>query len=158
MNTHDYKITLSVNKPASEVFQSINDIQSWWSEDYHGAASKLNDEFEVNFGDVHYSKQKLIAVIPNQKVSWLVTESRLSFLKNKSEWNDTIVHFEIESDGNTSKIHFTHEGLVPEIECYGDCSNGWNHFLKLSLVPFINTGTGNPNVLENEIKEKSNQK
>jgi len=35
-------------------------------------------------------------------------------------------------------------GLVPQIECFKDCSNGWSYYLK-SLISLITTGTGQPN-------------
>jgi len=53
--------------------------------EFEGQSSKLNDEFIIRSGDRHYSKQKLIEVIPGKKVVWLVTESKLNWLEKNTE-------------------------------------------------------------------------
>ena len=155
MRNNDMTFALVVNKPKEEVFDAINRVSEWWSEDFTGSSHQLGDEFEVRFADVHYSKQKLIELVPAEKIVWLVTDSHLSFLENTSEWTGTKVEFSLSRVAGNTVITFTHYGLTPTAECYKDCYGGWRQYLLHSLVPYVNTGKGNPNVLADEINEKT---
>lgn len=143
MDNQNFKAVFLFDQSPKEVFGAVNNVRGWWSETVEGGTHNLNDEFVYHHGDLHYSKQKLTEVIPNKKVVWLITDSELTFVKNKTEWNGTNIVFEItEQDGKT-QLTFTHHGLVPQFECYGACSGGWTYYLQ-SLSNLITTGKGHP--------------
>ena len=144
MEKQNYTASLKVDAPPQEVFKSINNVTDWWTENLEGSSQKLNDEFTVQFGNIHYSSQKLVEFIPNKKVVWLVTDSHLSWIKDKQEWTNTKISFEIISKGTYTQLIFTHIGLVPEIECYNDCRKGWDQYIKNSLFRLLTSGKGQP--------------
>ena len=148
MKNQDYTVSITVNATAREAFNGINRVSEWWTENLEGSSQKLNDEFTVRFGDVHVSTQKLIEVIPNKKVVWLVTDSKLNFIKDKQEWNGTKIIFEISEKDNKTQVRFTHQGLIPQIECFDACSNAWGDYITQSLRNLINTGNGQPTKME----------
>ena len=152
MEEQDCHTVIKTNATAHEAFKSINNVTKWWTENLDGNSEQLNDEFTVRFGDVHYSRQKLVEVIPDRKVVWLVTDSNLSWLRDKNEWTNTKISFEIFNKDNKTQILFTHIGLAPKIECYNDCSSAWSQFIHKSLLSLISTGKGKPDLKEGKAK------
>lgn len=144
MKEQDYTTTITVNATAQEAFKGINNVTKWWTENLVGRSQKLNDEFTVQFGDVHVSTQKLVEVIPGKKVVWLVTDSNLNFIEDKHEWNGTKISFEIFEKDKETRVRFTHLGLAPKVECFDACSNAWGQYIQQSLSSLINTGKGHP--------------
>ena len=142
MEKKDYTVTILVDQTPKEAFDAINSVRGWWQGTIEGSTDQLNDEFTYRMEDVHFSKQKVVELIPNQKVVWLVTDSKLNFTKNKSEWTGTKISFDISEKDNKTQVCFTHAGLVPGIECYGDCSNAWGRLIQESLFSLITTGKG----------------
>jgi Activator of Hsp90 ATPase homolog 1-like protein len=144
MEKQDYTATLVVDATAQEVFNNINAVSKWWTDELKGSSQKQNDEFTVQFADMHLSTQKIVELIPGKKVVWLVTESNLSFIKEKDEWTNTTISFEIAAHDNKTQLSFTHFGLVPQIECFKDCSKGWDYYIKGSLFKLLTEGKGTP--------------
>ena len=150
MKTQDYTVSITVNATPQEAFKNINSVTKWWTENLEGSSQKLNDEFSVRFGNVHYSKQKLVEVIPDKKVVWLVTDSKLNFIKDKQEWTGTKISFDISENDGKTQIQFTHQGLVPGIECFDACSNAWGDYINNSLHNLVNTRKGTPTLKESK--------
>ncbi|GAC1307560.1 MAG: hypothetical protein NVSMB24_19650 [Mucilaginibacter sp.] len=138
MAKKDFTATIKVEKSSQDVFNHVNDVSNWWSKDFEGQSARFNDEFIINHPGNHYSKQRLIEVIPGKKVVWLVTESHLNWIENKDEWTNTKMVFEISPKGDKTELKFTHDGLVPEKECYSRCIEGWDLVIKEKLYHFIN--------------------
>jgi hypothetical protein len=142
MSTADFTTTLLADQSPKEVFSAINNVAGWWQGEVKGRSDKLNDEFVYRMEEFHLSKQKVVEIVPDKKVVWLVTESKLSFTKDESEWTGTKIIFEISEINDKTQVRFTHMGLVPRFECYGDCSNAWTQLVQESLFSLITTGKG----------------
>ena len=148
MKNKNFTTTIIVDQTPEEVFNAVRNVRGWWSgyysEEIKGDTEELNDEFSFRAGGgAHYSRQKLIEVIPNKKVVWLVTDSKLDFLEKKDEWTGTKVIFDISTKVNKTQLVFTHDGLMPEIECYNACAPAWSQYLHNKLLPLITSGNGN---------------
>ena len=142
MKTLDFTTTISVDQTPQEAFDAINNVRDWWPGEIEGNTTKLNDEFTYRYKKMHYSKQKLVEVIPGKKVVWLVTDSSLNFVGNKSEWTGTKIIFDITEKGEKTQVRFTHQGLVPQFECFDACSNAWTDIVRDGLGGLITTGKG----------------
>ena len=142
MTQKDFTTSILVDKSPAEVFKAINNPRGWWQGKIKGNTEKLNEEFTYQMETIHFSKQKITELIPNKKVMWQVTESNLSFVNKTNEWTGTTLEFDIQPEGNKTKLIFTHHGLVPSFECYGGCSGGWTDVIEKSLFSFITTGKG----------------
>ena len=85
MKGQSYSATIEVALPQKDVFTRMNDFEKWWTCHIEGETAKLNDEFILRYGDVqgdiHYSKHKLIEVIPDRRSCRLSRKVRSTGLK-----------------------------------------------------------------------------
>ncbi len=136
MNSNkNYQYTFHSNKTAEEIFPVLQDVRQWWigifGETISGETNIIGDEFSFSAGHgAHFSKQKLIEIKPNKELVWLVIESNLSFLNDTQEWENTRIIFNLEGTAHGTKITFIHAGLVPNIECYKNCTDAWTQYLE----------------------------
>jgi hypothetical protein len=150
MTTPDFTTTILVDQTPKEVFDAINNIRGWWSEEIEGSTNKPSSEFLYHYKDVHICKIKIEELKPNKKVVWFVLGNYFSFTKDETEWKGTKISFEISEKYNQTELVFTHYGLVPQYECYEVCREGWTNYINNSLYKLITTGKGQPNPKEGD--------
>jgi hypothetical protein len=137
IKTKNYTTSFTVEQSPEKVFDAINNVRGWWSEEIDGGTYKLGAEFKFRYQDFHRTE-----LVRGKKVVWHVFDAQLKFVKNQTEWNGTDVVFEIAKKGDKTELRFTHVGLVPAIECYGDCSGAWGFYINDSLRNLITRGKG----------------
>lgn len=138
----DFTTTFLVDEPPTQVFNAVRNVRGWWqglySEEIKGETENLHDEFTFSAGNgAHYTEQKLIELVPDKKVVWQVTRSELTFIEKQDEWQGTKLIFDISRRGNKTQLQFTHQGLIPEVECYDACSSAWQMYLQEKLLSLI---------------------
>ncbi len=148
MKNKGFTTTFRVSQTPKEVFDAVNDVRGWWSGEIDGTSDRLGAEFTYRYRDLHRSTQRITEWVPGRKVVWRVLDGHLGFVKDKAEWKGTEIVFEIARKGDETELRFTHVGLVPAFECYGDCSGAWGFYINDSLRSLIATGQGRPNKKE----------
>ena len=146
-SNQDFSIILLVDDHPQDVFDAINNVRGWWSEEIEGKTDEIG-QFEYHYQDVHRCTIEITDLVPGKKVVWHVLDNDFNFVKDKSEWKDTDIVFEIAKKGDKTEVRFTHVGLVPAYECYGVCSDAWSRYFNGSLRSLITTGKGQPNQKE----------
>ena len=154
MQAKNFTTHIVVAKSLREVFNAINNVKGWWSENIQGGTTKLNDEFVYQYQTVHIAKMKIVEFIPDKKVVWLVLENRFDFTADKNEWKGNKIVFELSEKGGKTLLDFTQIGLVPEYECYDVCRDAWTSYIQGSLKNLITNGKGKPNTKENDLNKE----
>lgn len=148
MTAGNYTISFTVAQAPEAVFAAIRNVRGWWSEAINGSTDSVGDVFSYRFQDVHRCRIAVIEATPGKRIVWHVLDNYFSFTKDESEWKGTAIVFDIAGKGDLTEVAFTHRGLVPALECYEACSEGWQIYIAGSLRDLIETGTGKPNAGE----------
>ena len=151
MNDQSLTTSFTVDQTPEEAFDAINNVRGWWSGEIDGNTDKLGEVFTYRYKDVHRTTQKITEFVPGKRVVWHVTDAKLNFVKDKTEWNGTDIVFDIAKKDGKTEVRFTHVGLVPTFECYGGCSGAWGFYINDSLRNLITTGKGAPNQKETAV-------
>jgi hypothetical protein len=144
MRNQDFNCSITANVAAEEAMEAVSKVAEWWAKDVTGVAEKLNDEFTVHFSGGSFVKFKITEFVPETRVVWAVTNCYLPWLNDKTEWTGTNVIFAISTENNLTAIHFTHQGLVPQVECYDMCVKGWTQYIAGSLLKLLTESVRQP--------------
>ena len=71
MKNNDFTTTILVDATPAQVFDAVNNVRGWWSENIEGDTKKLNSEFLYHYQDVHRCKMK-ITIIAGLLTEWNV--------------------------------------------------------------------------------------
>jgi hypothetical protein len=145
MCADNFTTTFLVDQNPTEVFDAIANVRGWWSGNIEGVTDLLGAQFTYRYRDIHYSKQEITEFVPAQRVTWQIVDSSLNFTSDPNEWTGTEIEFEISDRNGQTEVRFTHQGIVPEITCFKDCSDAWSYYVNDSLRPLITSGQGLPN-------------
>ncbi len=145
MTSQNFTTAFTVDQTPEQAFAAVTDVRGWWSGEIDGRTDQVGAEFTYHYQDVHFSKQRIAELVPDERVVWRVLESHLNFTEDPDEWVGTEIIFEVSRKGDQTEVRFRHQGLVPEFECFDQCSNAWSSYINNSLRHLITTGKGQPN-------------
>lgn len=148
MKTTDYTTSIIVAKDATHALACIQNFRGWWSEEIAGDTDVPGSTFFYHYKDVHLCRIRLEELVANQHVVYRVLENEFSFTRDKTEWVNSRLIFELVPTADGTRITFTHEGLTPQDECYNVCNEAWTSYIHGSLKALIETGQGRPNAKE----------
>jgi uncharacterized protein YndB with AHSA1/START domain len=136
----DYTAAVRVAAKPEAVFAALTTLEglsAWWTATTGDATGGGTITF--HFGPESRAVMQVEAADPQTGVRWRNTDCVIA------DWIGTTQTFDLArlADGGT-EIRFRHHGLTPRLACYGDCKNGWDHFIP-SLAAYVETGTGHPN-------------
>jgi uncharacterized protein YndB with AHSA1/START domain len=158
----DFQYTLRLPASAKNVYEAVfteDGVRKWWTR-FADVGQETGSIAEFRFPkDGFYVKAEIQSLVPSKLVAWRVIDSmhpEKSGFSNLRDWEGTLIRFEIEHvSENESVLHFTHQGLTEELECYQVCENGWASYLS-SLKDLLVNGQGKPYLddLENNLASK----
>jgi len=146
MNHDDYTRNIVVLSTPNAAYKALtSEFDKWWTLDTD-SLSTVGDTIKFKF-DTTYWVMRANTLSPNYIELECIEAHHIhdglpsSILK---EWEGTKLKWEIqEQDGNT-KISLTHEGLIPSLDCFEICKEGWDYFFVTSLKKYLNEGKGSP--------------
>jgi hypothetical protein len=110
-----YTAEIEFPKTPNEVFNHVINLSKWWSETFEGENIKLNSEFVLRTDDSHFSKNKVVEFVSNEKVVWLATDSIRK--KENFDWTGTKFIFKLTPKASNKLLKFTYDGAIFENEC-----------------------------------------
>ena len=144
MKIQNYQASITAPVSPREAFEKINRLPAWWGKDFTGRTEKLDDVFTIRFGET-WVTFKVVDSILDEKMEWEIIDCHLPWLADQTEWKNTNLIWKLSAKAEATQIDFTHVGLIPEVECYDVCVNGWDFYIKESLFKLLSGGQGLPN-------------
>ena len=144
-----FKQSAFIEGSNQQVFEAISrHVREWWGHT-DATVDKVGDEFTTSF-DQTYWKFRISELNRFDKIVWECIDARhihTGYDGIEKEWLGTSVEWVLESIETGTLLHFTHDGLEPDLNCYKICKPAWELFVTQSLKSFVETGKGMPSLL-----------
>jgi uncharacterized protein YndB with AHSA1/START domain len=134
-------IERTFNAPVERVWKSLTDVEQMWQWYFDLKEFKPEVGFEFQFvveheGTTYDHRCKVTEVIPQKKLAYT--------WRYKGHEGDSLVTFELFSDGNKTRLKLTHEGLetFPKTPAYAreNFEKGWTEIIGSKLKQFVEKG------------------
>jgi len=143
----NYTREIVVSTTPGEAFKALTTgFNEWWTTDCNSVVD-IGDEITFKFKP-SYWVMRASNLVPGKLVELDCIEAHhvhdglpISIL---NEWKGSKLQWKIQRQELETKIRFVHEGLVPSLECYEVCEQGWDYFFVNSLKQYLDTGKGFP--------------
>lgn len=113
-------------------------LSSWWAP-FDGDYA-IGGSITFRFGE-DFTTMEIVKLEKNREVIWKCVDHHFTVGDGApaDEWIGTGIRFSLkEGGGGTTVLHFTHEGLTPELMCYESCLIEWGKYLD-TLKMYIET-------------------
>lgn len=149
MSDENYRRTISVDATAAEAYLALTTgYEQWWTRS-DNVFNKIGDRIKFTFPpNVSCWTFEATKLEPNRTVELKCVEAYHKITDKpeapETEWLGSRARWRIELRGEQTDIHFIHDGLIPDLDCYEVCEAGWNLFFVDSLKTYLDTGVGKP--------------
>ena len=129
---NSFQATKRINASPEAVLAALRSpeaITSWWAPTT--GSGDAGGRLEVSFFS---GKERLVMQVERAlagRVAWSVQRAA-----GTPDWVGTTIFFDVAEAGDGAMLHFRHQGLTPELECYGMCEAGWTYYLG-SLASYV---------------------
>ena len=115
-------------------------LQAWWST---AVSERPAGHLRLDWSDSDYLLIRVDRSAPPHELDWSFVAQRDRNLPQPDEWVGTRAGFRLSATPRGTRLVLTHHGLAP-LECATICASGWEGFLRHSLKPLVETGSGKP--------------
>jgi uncharacterized protein YndB with AHSA1/START domain len=139
LEASSYQKQIRFTEPPEAVFPALATtagVAGWWVPATGSGAE--GGELRLTFPPGP-GVMRVDTALPPSTVAWTVL--KCDFLP---DWVGTQILFTLRpATGGGTTLEFCHRGLTPQLECFDQCRQGWDHYLP-SLHDYVETGTGRP--------------
>ncbi len=134
------------NTPANAYQALTTAFDKWWTTSCN-TISETGDKITFRFGSTYWV-MRVNSLVPDNSVELECIEAHHEHeglsTSIANEWEGTKLKWTIQKMGDKTRIVLVHDGLVPSLNCFEVCEQGWDYFFVNSLKQHLDSGKGMP--------------